>query len=329
MKLRNDKSVVSSLMKAIDKNKLSLEHPIQRKQDQFTDLQKSLLIDSILRDYPIPPIYTFEKDNKKYVIDGKQRLSVIYQFLNNEFELAVNIPTISFAIKDEETGVVSDTDLDLSGMKYENLPSELQEHIMDRNLTEYIISDCSDEELSEIFLRLNNGSPLNTSQKLKATTTYDIKKRISDIVTSPFYEETVNFTKAQANKGEDETSVLQIIMLSRGLFDFSKKGMMEFTKSYTYDSTDFDKIDSAVAELYTALGTSKIKNLKKVSLPMVVAAYMTCADNTAKEQYISFLKDFFDDEAFKNDTEYKELCQHGTAQASNVRERYNTFKDMA
>lgn len=329
MDVKNKAAILSSLLNKIDSNKLSLEHPIQRKQNQFDIKQKSLLVDSILRGYPIPPIYTYEDSNKKYVIDGKQRLSVLRQFVNNEFALMNTMPEISFPITDEETSVVSDTAFDLSGLYYENLPAEMQSHIMDLNLQEYVIRDCSEEELSEIFLRLNNGSPLNTSQKLKALTTYDIKKRVNDIITSPFYEETVNFYDSQRNKGEDETSVLQIIMLMKGLFDFSKRGMMDFTKSYVFDSTDFDKIDTAVAELYTALGDKTIKNLKKVSLPMVVAAYTCCADDTIKDQYILFLKDFFDEETFKNDTEYKDLCSHGTAQATKVKARYETFKSMA
>lgn len=329
MDVKNKAAILSSLLNKIDSNKLSLEHPIQRKQNQFDIKQKSLLVDSVLRGYPIPPIYTYEDSSKKYVIDGKQRLSVLRQFVNNEFALINNMPKITFPITDEETGIVSDTDFDLSGLYYENLPTEMQSHIMDLNLQEYVIRDCSEEELSEIFLRLNNGSPLNTSQKLKALTTYDIKKRISDIITSPFFEETVNFYDSQRNKGEDETSVLQIIMLMKGLFDFSKRGMMDFTKSYVYDSTDFDKIDTAVAELYTALGDKTIKNLKKVSLPMVVAAYTCCADDTIKDQYILFLKDFFDEDTFKNDIEYKDLCSHGTAQATKVKARYETFKSMA
>lgn len=329
MDVKNKAAILSSLLNKIDSNKLSLEHPIQRKQNQFDIKQKSLLVDSVLRGYPIPPIYTYEDSSKKYVIDGKQRLSVLSQFVNNEFALMNNMPKITFSITDEETGIASDKDLDLSNFKYEDLPDEMQAHIMDLNLQEYVIRDCSEEELSEIFLRLNNGSPLNTSQKLKALTTYDIKKRINDIITSPFYEETVNFYESQKNKGEDETSVLQIIMLTKGLFDFSKKGMMEFTKSYVYDSVDFDKIDTAVAELYTGLGDKTIKNLKKVSLPMVVAAYTCCANETIKDQYIIFLKDFFDEEAFKSDTEYKKLCTHGTAQATNVKARYETFKSMA
>ena len=329
MDVKNKAAVLSSLLNKIDSNNLSLEHPIQRKQNQFDIKQKSLLVDSVLRGYPIPPIYTYDDSGKKYVIDGKQRLSVLRQFVNNEFALMNTMPEISFPITDEETGIVSDTDFDLSGLYYENLPAEMQSHIMDLNLQEYVIRDCSEEELSEIFLRLNNGSPLNTSQKLKALTTYDIKKRISDIITSPFFEETVNFTADQINKGGDETSVLQIIMLTKGLFDFSKKGMMDFTKSYIYDSTDFDKIDTAVAELYTALGDKPIKYLRKVSLPMVVAAYISCKDDMAKDQYILFLKDFFEPETYESDTTYKDLCKSGTNQSTMVKARYETFKSMA
>jgi uncharacterized protein with ParB-like and HNH nuclease domain len=59
----------------------------------WTLLQKQALIFTILRDHKIPPFVVIEDEKergKKYkwqVIDGKQRISTIFQFFNNEFSI--------------------------------------------------------------------------------------------------------------------------------------------------------------------------------------------------------------------------------------------------
>ena len=42
-----------------EKKVLSFEHPIQRKSEQWSDRQKSLLIHSMLANYPVPNIYVW------------------------------------------------------------------------------------------------------------------------------------------------------------------------------------------------------------------------------------------------------------------------------
>ena len=150
-------------------------------------------------------------------------------------------------------------------MKFSELPTSIKNSINSLPLVKYIISNGSDDEINEIFLRLNNGSPLNTSQKIKALTDSNTKKRISNIISSPLFESIANVTKTQVRKSEDETVVLQILMLTKGLFDFTKNGMMSFSKDYVYDSNDFDVIEKAVAELSEKFPDEKFKNLKNAN----------------------------------------------------------------
>lgn len=50
--------------------------------------QKSELIESILMGIPLPVIYLFEQnDGRLQVVDGRQRLTAIFQYMNNEFSL--------------------------------------------------------------------------------------------------------------------------------------------------------------------------------------------------------------------------------------------------
>jgi hypothetical protein len=51
--------------------------------------KKALLIESFLLNIPVPSIYLFERDYNEYeVIDGRQRLETIHDFLSNDFALS-------------------------------------------------------------------------------------------------------------------------------------------------------------------------------------------------------------------------------------------------
>lgn len=62
--------------------------PEYQRRLRWTDKQKSRLIESLLLNIPIPPVFFFESKAAEYeVMDGQQRLNAIKEFLNNEFSL--------------------------------------------------------------------------------------------------------------------------------------------------------------------------------------------------------------------------------------------------
>ncbi len=71
----------------ITKGRIDLNTDFQR-NFVWSDAQKSLLIESMLLKIPLPAFYFAEdKKGRQQVIDGLQRLTVISQFLNNQFKL--------------------------------------------------------------------------------------------------------------------------------------------------------------------------------------------------------------------------------------------------
>lgn len=59
-------------------------HPKFQRFFRWDAEQKTALIESILLDIPMPPIFVFEdKNNKWEVIDGLQRLSTIFEFFGS------------------------------------------------------------------------------------------------------------------------------------------------------------------------------------------------------------------------------------------------------
>ncbi len=73
--------------------KFNYDPPYQRRS-VWTDEKQSYFIDSILRNFPIPPIFLHRKidpDTGKTnfdVIDGKQRLTAIARFIDNQIPAA-------------------------------------------------------------------------------------------------------------------------------------------------------------------------------------------------------------------------------------------------
>ena len=85
---------VQYLYELIKRGKIVLEVPFQRKQIWKTD-QASSLLESIIMNVPIPPLYFAEEENGNWlVLDGLQRSSSI----KNYYENTVKSVTDSFDI---------------------------------------------------------------------------------------------------------------------------------------------------------------------------------------------------------------------------------------
>ena len=150
---------VRSLLEDEKDGSLILQPDFQRYS--VWDIKKaSRLIESALLNIPIPTIYTAEeKDGKKVVIDGQQRLSSFFFFINGKF---------------------GDTEFKLNGMKvltdienksFKELDKEMQWKIRKYPLHEIMFKKESDSELRyEIFERLNSGSVQLKHQEIRNCT---------------------------------------------------------------------------------------------------------------------------------------------------------------
>lgn len=168
--------------------KFNFEPPYQRRS-VWSDEKQSYFIDSILRNFPIPPLFLHRKidpDTGKTsfdVIDGKQRLTAIARFINNEIPAA------------NEYGAADDSNI-LDGAYFRDLSSneglaEFKSAFWKYDLpVEYI--DPSDVGLIEnVFDRLNrNGEPLK-GQELRNAQYHssNLLKAVDELIRHPYMQQ--------------------------------------------------------------------------------------------------------------------------------------------
>lgn len=306
----------------IDRNDIVLNHPIQRKAEQWTHEQRSLLIHSLLNDYPIPPLYAIkdeEEGNRYSILDGKQRLTSIRSYINNEW--ALNKETPEATIDGEE--------YDIAGLKFSELHENVRQELEDSNLLMYIFEDCSEEEIEEIFYRLNNGTALTKDQKTRAKLGIELVNFIDEILSSEFIKEKACFTKYQLKKAEDQTCVLQTLMLLTD-YKFRTLGnddILKFVESYkiNYNKTELDLCKNLFDKLNKAF-KEKHKLIKKINIPMFIMALKTSEDLGIEfEKYIEWVNYFINN--YDTSSEYARYCSKNTTNKEKVNKRLTLMCD--
>ena len=223
---------VQSITRDIKKGKIILDTGIQRKQDQWDRRKKSLLILSAIQEIIIQGIFAKETMNEKNeivweILDGKQRLTVLTAFLNDEFRLDK-----SYA--DE-----------YAGKTFSELDDEVQNTIKNAEITINVYQDLDEQETEDIFCRLNNGQQLSNDNLYRAHMGADLRKFVDEARNKPFMEK-VNFTKGQLRKSEDQGVILAALALisDECVSDLSKKSIIQFIDDFkqNFDSELCDKI---------------------------------------------------------------------------------------
>ena len=132
--------------------------PAYQRRLRWTTKKRSLLIESFLLNIPVPPIFLFEHDYNEYeVIDGRQRLESIKEFLNNNFALA---------------GLEYWSELERK--RFNDLPAVLQKGLLRRSLSAVVLlaetREAEEDDLDVrrvLFDRLNTGGIRLNPQELR------------------------------------------------------------------------------------------------------------------------------------------------------------------
>lgn len=141
------------LLELHKKNQIILDSEFQR-EGVWNRKQQSELIESVLIGLPIPTMYFCEdRYANLIVVDGRQRLTAFFEFLNDEFPLS-------------ELKILKK----LSGKKFSELDPVYQSKIEDYQLIIQVIKPTTPDSIKfNIFDRVNRGgTPLNNQEMRNA-----------------------------------------------------------------------------------------------------------------------------------------------------------------
>lgn len=140
------------LKRLVEERKELVIDPDFQRNDVWSAKQSAELVESILMGIPIPTIYLFEmKDGTKQVVDGRQRISAILNFLNNKFSL-------------KDLKILPQC----NGKTFSKLDFKMQGIFEDYQLSFYIIQPPTPERVKyDIFDRVNRGGTRLTNQEMR------------------------------------------------------------------------------------------------------------------------------------------------------------------
>jgi len=309
---------LQALVKAMDKGTILLSHKLQRPEGQWNRKQKTDLIDSLLRKYPINPTYAIKEVGISSVIDGVQRLSCVRDFISDKFALS----------KDMESVIVNDEEKPLAGLKFSKLDDDTKDAILNSELQVYELTDCTEKDVREMFRRKNAGRPLNGRQLRVVHESDEFSEIVYSLATHPFMNKLM--TKTQRKNGTDRDLIIQTLML------------METNQENDFTSFRTNDIDAFVVNHSDSISQDKVDMLEmalnkydeafeKIKVPVTSISFILYSghrivkDNKDFSKLVELVDDFLNN--YDSNEEYKQYVQSGTSSSENVRGRLDWWRE--
>lgn len=323
----------------IKNGKINFEHIIQRSY-VWERSRKTSLIESAILGYPIPPVFAkrlVDESNKKkggniyYIMDGKQRLSTIKEFLNNEFKLT-DLPPITYFDADLDKECV----IDISGMTFNELPDGLKDHLNTITFSVTYFDNLTKDEERELFKRLNNGKPLSTKARTLASAR-DIEGLL-DIGSHILFEEMLT-DKAKANKNQVTLVMKSWVMLNQDVenISFASKDFNPLIEESSIAEEEkielirvFDFVAATHTELVERVENKVAKKLyTEVHLISLIPYFKKAMENNINEVMMAeWIIDFFrTNNDSKAHSKYAEASNSGVARNTSIVARHNALNE--
>ena len=163
-----------------------VDRQYQREEDVWSLEDEQCLIDTILREEPMPLFFFNQKSDtgKYYIVDGQQRLNTIKKFSKNELKL-----NSKFSGEDNHNKTFNGKNPILK---------EQRNIFLNYKLREYMFDDYSDEEVRRIFSKLQRGTPLNLGERLNALPG-KIVQRMRELANMKFLSNSIGIKKKRYN----------------------------------------------------------------------------------------------------------------------------------
>ncbi|WP_285828047.1 DUF262 domain-containing protein [Bacteroides acidifaciens] len=336
IRIRRDPFTLGELIDKIEYNEVNFKTSFQRKSDLWDATKQSRLIESVLLRLPLPAFYFDEVieneddiENRRsvwQVIDGLQRCSAFNHFIVKK-DLALE--NLEFLTR-------------FNGMKYDDLPRELQRRIQQTPITTYIVEKGTPEEVKfNIFKRINTGGLVLTAQEIRHAMNQGIAADfVAELAAMPSFQQATCYIISQ-ERMEDRDFITRFVSFYLqdyktylpDLDSFLTKGMSQI-KYITQEQRDKMKQDfeEAMIAAYKIFGndafrkrtdiTARRKPLNK-ALFEVLSVLLSRLSSNEREWLIS--KGELFKEKFRKlncDNAFRYSISSGTGQRDSVIRRY-------
>lgn len=216
VKIRQVNPTLALLCDRIKYDEIDLQPEFQRKDRIWSLQNKARLIESLLMGFPLPSFYFGERKSGNWiVVDGLQRLTTVYDFLNDRFALN------GLELKHE-----------YNEKKYSDLSRQDHRRLREYEITGHIIEmrdDQSDAQVVEIFRRINTYGVQLSAQEIRSALRQGSSVRFLRYVAESDMFKHVTRGRVKADRmGDMELCLRAIAFLVLGYTQFEYKTFNEF-----------------------------------------------------------------------------------------------------
>lgn len=204
--------------------------PEWQRQYVWDEKRASKLIESFLLKIPVPVIYLAKrKEDEKYeVIDGLQRLTSVFRYINNEFSL-------------QKLDILKE----LNGKKFNDLSDSDQSALEDSVLPSFELSSASSDMRFIVFERLNTGGvKLNDMEIRNCLYRGSLNLLIKDLTNNEDFKKSLRI-KGLDKRMEDRGLILRFLAFYERTYIKCQSGPKKFLNEFleTYQNANESKIN--------------------------------------------------------------------------------------
>ena len=341
---------VASMRKKLHTREWREDHVLQRHADLWNQVAKSELIVDIISGKSLTQIIVSEEIRDgiyyRWLIDGKQRCTNIDDYCNGGFaiskkvqrpilEYQVTCTTEDGEIKYDKNGcpIYETRTFDIRGKRFNQLPDELKDKIMDYQIPVMLNLNCDKKEIAYDIARFNRCKPMNKSQNGWTGMDEDDAMLIDSIIrNTQFFKSDFagsNFPTTQEKSGAIRKIVTESIMIINFIENY-KKDFSETCKFLSDESTadvynDFGYLVERIEKVANE-DTAQVFNAKDAKLWFAVFAKCDTY-NISDEQFVEFVQAFNNElhTMSVDDKNWESLNQSRDTQSKNMIEAKITY----
>jgi len=242
----------------IHKDDYEIDRTYQREAGAWSKEDEQYLIDTILRGFGMPAIFLHRKNDTDFIVDGQQRINTIWRFKENKLPLNQSIS--NDIINDKKNIEYNEK----PAYYYNDLSMDWKQVFDSYPLPIINLIDYNDEDIRDLFRRLQRGKPLVPGEILNAypgTIVLAMRK----LAEHKFFKE---ITSVSAHRYKHAHMAAQFLFLE-------SEGIKSITPQYIYKFFENNKDINTNSNEYNQVKTTLnyISSVFKEKTPEIVRAW--------------------------------------------------------